>query len=144
MTSVATKGPAIATSYTTTKAQRAAGITTRQLWHWMTQQVIEPSVAKAGGAGGTNLWSDDDVAVLSMLGELARLGVEVDHLRLLQPQLRTAVLRDLATSDVVVISRAPLEAQSVRVANLARVIRDSDSAGFWVLDLRRLRSPRSA
>lgn len=141
MHSLATKGPVIS-SYTTTQAQRAAGITTRQLWHWMTQQVIEPSVAKAGGAGGTNMWSEDDVAVLSMLGELARLGVEAENLRLVQPQLRILFLS--GPPELVVISRSPIEAQGVRVSNLARTFRESEAAGFWVLDLRRLRALRSA
>lgn len=129
--------------YTTTQAQRAAGVTTRQMWHWMTQQVIEPSVAKAGGAGGTNMWSDDDVAVLAMLGELARLGVEADNLRLLEPQLRNVRSQGLPLApDVLVVCRDPLQVKALRYGALGKALKDAEASAYWVVDLHRLR-PKS-
>lgn len=140
MSSLATKGRVI--DYTTTQAQRAAGVTTRQMWHWMTQQVIQPSVAKAGGAGGTNMWSEDDVAVLVMLGELARLGVEADNLRILEPQLRQVRTRSAPqSSEVLVVSRSPLEVFGARFAAVGKLLRDGSSSAYWVVDLRRRPAP---
>lgn len=129
--------------YTTTQAQRAAGVTTRQMWHWMTQQVIEPSVAKAGGAGGTNMWSDDDVAVLAMLGELARLGVEADNLRLLEPQLRDVRRHGGPLApDLLLVCRVPLEVKALRYGALGKTLKDAEASAYWVVDLHGLR-PKS-
>lgn len=88
------------------------------------------------------MWSEDDVAVLVMLGELARLGVEAENLRILEPQLRQ-VRAHLSpqSSEVLVVSRSPLEVFGARFAALGKLLRDGPSSAYWIVDLRRRPPP---
>lgn len=57
---------------TSQQAADAAGITTRQLDHWVRiGQVIQPSSTPWQGSGVHRRWTPDEVRVLAVLGQLA-------------------------------------------------------------------------
>ena len=58
-------------------AQRAAGITYRQLDYWARTGLVEPSIRSAAGSGSQRLYSFRDVLVLKVV---KRLPVSYTHL----------------------------------------------------------------
>jgi DNA-binding transcriptional MerR regulator len=72
------------TGYRGPIAQRAAGITYRQLDYWARTGLVEPSLQPATGSGTHRLYSFRDILVLKLVKRLLDTGVSL-------PQIRTAV-----------------------------------------------------
>lgn len=75
-----------ARAYSSDEAIAIAGITYRQLGYWTQRGVIGPSVSTPAGPGTKARWSANDIRSLRVLGELLRLGVDLDTARLV-PEL---------------------------------------------------------
>jgi len=78
----------------TPRACELAGVTFRQSDHWVRIGLLEPAV-RGKGSGRYHQWTRDDVALLHVLGTLARLGERM------HPTVAATVAREL--------SRLPLD-----------------------------------
>ena len=77
-------------------AQRAAGITYRQLDYWARTGLVEPSVRSATGSGTQRLYSFRDVLVLKVVKRLLDTGVSLQQIRVAVEHLRERGVDDLA------------------------------------------------
>ncbi|MEP7160164.1 MAG: MerR family transcriptional regulator [Dermatophilaceae bacterium] len=77
-------------------AQRAAGITYRQLDYWARTGLVEPSVRSATGSGTQRLYSFRDVLVLKIVKRLLDTGVSLHQIRAAVEHLRERGVEDLA------------------------------------------------
>ena len=77
-------------------AQRAAGITYRQLDYWARTGLVEPSVRSAGGSGTQRLYGFRDVLVLKVVKRLLDSGVSLQQIRVAVEHLRERGVDDLA------------------------------------------------
>ncbi len=77
-------------------AQRAAGITYRQLDYWARTQLVEPSIRGAAGSGSARLYSFQDVLVLKVVKRLLDTGVSLQQIRVAVEHLRERGVDDLA------------------------------------------------
>ncbi len=77
-------------------AQRAAGITYRQLDYWARTGLVEPSVRSAGGSGTQRLYGFRDVLVLKVVKRLLDTGVSLQQIRVAVEHLRERGVDDLA------------------------------------------------
>ncbi len=77
-------------------AQRAAGITYRQLDYWARTGLVEPSIRSAAGSGSQRLYSFRDVLVLKVVKRLLDTGVSLQQIRVAVEHLRERGVDDLA------------------------------------------------
>ncbi len=77
-------------------AQRAAGITYRQLDYWARTGLVEPSVRNATGSGTQRLYGFRDVLVLKIVKRLLDTGVSLQQIRVAVDHLRERGVEDLA------------------------------------------------
>ncbi|QQS00528.1 MAG: MerR family transcriptional regulator [Austwickia sp.] len=77
-------------------AQRAAGITYRQLDYWARTHLVEPSIRTAAGSGSQRLYSFRDVLVLKVVKRLLDTGVSLQQIRVAVEHLRERGVDDLA------------------------------------------------
>jgi DNA-binding transcriptional MerR regulator len=77
-------------------AQKAAGITYRQLDYWARTGLVEPSVRPATGSGTQRLYSFRDVLVLKVVKRLLDTGVSLQQIRTAVTHLRERGVEDLA------------------------------------------------
>lgn len=77
-------------------AQRAAGITYRQLDYWARTGLVEPSVRNATGSGTQRLYGFRDVLVLKIVKRLLDTGVSLQQIRVAVEHLRERGVEDLA------------------------------------------------
>ncbi|MFP5346927.1 MAG: MerR family transcriptional regulator [Actinomycetes bacterium] len=77
-------------------AQRAAGITYRQLDYWARTGLVEPSVRPATGSGTQRLYSFQDILVLKVVKRLLDTGVSLQQIRSAVMHLRERGVEDLA------------------------------------------------
>ncbi len=77
-------------------AQRAAGITYRQLDYWARTGLVEPSIRTATGSGTQRLYSFRDVLVLKVVKRLLDTGVTLQQIRVAVDHLRERGVEDLA------------------------------------------------
>ncbi|MBW3086280.1 putative HTH-type transcriptional regulator [Austwickia sp. TVS 96-490-7B] len=77
-------------------AQRAAGITYRQLDYWARTGLVEPSIREAAGSGSARLYSFRDVLVLKVVKRLLDTGVSLQQIRVAVEHLRERGVDDLA------------------------------------------------
>ncbi len=77
-------------------AQRAAGITYRQLDYWARTGLVEPSIRVAAGSGSQRLYSFRDVLVLKVVKRLLDTGVTLQQIRVAVEHLRERGVDDLA------------------------------------------------
>lgn len=82
--------------YRGTTAQRAAGITYRQLDYWARTGLVEPSIRTAAGSGSQRLYSFRDVLVLKVVKRLLDTGVTLQQIRVAVEHLREGGIDDLA------------------------------------------------
>ena len=84
----------IRSSYSSSEACAAAGVTYRMLDYWTRSDKIAPSIVEGDGSGSRREWSRLDVARLAAIGEvvadLGRLGVDmsVELVEMLWERLR--------------------------------------------------------
>lgn len=77
-------------------AQRAAGITYRQLDYWARTGLVEPSIRLASGSGSQRLYSFRDVLVLKVVKRLLDTGVTLQQIRVAVEHLHERGVDDLA------------------------------------------------
>jgi DNA-binding transcriptional MerR regulator len=77
-------------------AQRAAGITYRQLDYWARTGLVEPSVRDARGSGTQRLYGFRDILVLKIVKRLLDTGVSLQQIRAAVVHLRERGVEDLA------------------------------------------------
>lgn len=77
-------------------AQRAAGITYRQLDYWARTHLVEPSIRTAAGSGSQRLYSFQDVLVLKVVKRLLDTGVSLQQIRVAVEHLRERGVEALA------------------------------------------------
>lgn len=77
-------------------AQRAAGITYRQLDYWARTGLVEPSIRTATGSGTARLYGFRDVLVLKVVKRLLDTGVSLQQIRIAVGHLRERGVDDLA------------------------------------------------
>lgn len=77
-------------------AQRAAGITYRQLDYWARTGLVEPSIRLAAGSGSQRLYSFRDVLVLKVVKRLLDTGVTLQQIRVAVEHLHERGVDDLA------------------------------------------------
>ena len=77
-------------------AQRAAGITYRQLDYWARTGLVEPGVRSATGSGTQRLYSFRDILVLKVVKRLLDTGVSLQQIRTAVSHLRERGVDDLA------------------------------------------------
>lgn len=77
-------------------AQKAAGITYRQLDYWARSGFVVPSIRGAQGSGTHRLYSFRDILVLKIVKRLIDTGVSVQRIRAAIEQLRERGVRDLS------------------------------------------------
>lgn len=77
-------------------AQKAAGITYRQLDYWARTGLVEPSVRAATGSGTQRLYSFRDILVLKVVKRLLDTGVSLQQIRTAVTHLRERGVDDLA------------------------------------------------
>jgi DNA-binding transcriptional MerR regulator len=77
-------------------AQKAAGITYRQLDYWARTGLVEPSVRPATGSGTQRLYSFRDILVLKVVKRLLDTGVSLQQIRTAVSHLRERGVEDLA------------------------------------------------
>lgn len=77
-------------------AQRAAGISYRQLDYWARTGLVEPSIRSAAGSGSQRLYSFRDVLVLKVVKRLLDTGVSLQQIRGAVEHLRERGVDDLA------------------------------------------------
>lgn len=77
-------------------AQKASGITYRQLDYWARTGLVEPSVRSASGSGTQRLYSFCDVLVLKIVKRLLDTGVSLNQIRIAVQHLRERGVEDLA------------------------------------------------
>ncbi|HEX5510768.1 MAG TPA: MerR family transcriptional regulator [Actinomycetales bacterium] len=77
-------------------AQKAAGITYRQLDYWARTGLVEPSVRSATGSGTQRLYSFRDILVLKIVKRLLDTGVSLQQIRTAVTHLRERGVEDLA------------------------------------------------
>ncbi len=77
-------------------AQRAAGITYRQLDYWARTGLVEPSVRNATGSGTQRLYGFRDVLVLKIVKRLLDTGVSLQQIRVAVDHLHERGVEDLA------------------------------------------------
>ncbi|GAB77461.1 MerR HTH family regulatory protein [Austwickia chelonae] len=82
--------------YRGSMAQRAAGITYRQLDYWARTGLVEPSIRSATGSGSQRLYSFRDVLVLKVVKRLLDTGVSLQQIRVAVEHLRERGVDDLA------------------------------------------------
>ena len=84
------------TGYRGPIAQRAAGITYRQLDYWARTGLVEPSVRDARGSGTQRLYGFRDILVLKIVKRLLDTGVSLQQIRAAVVHLRERGVEDLA------------------------------------------------
>ena len=77
-------------------AQRAAGITYRQLDYLARTGLVEPSIRGAAGSGSQRLYGFRDVLVLKVVKRLLDTGVSLQQIRVAVEHLRERGVDDLA------------------------------------------------
>jgi DNA-binding transcriptional MerR regulator len=77
-------------------AQKAAGITYRQLDYWARTGLVEPGVRSATGSGTQRLYSFRDILVLKIVKRLLDTGVSLQQIRTAVTHLRERGVEDLA------------------------------------------------
>lgn len=77
-------------------AQKAAGITYRQLDYWARSGFVVPSIRGAQGSGTHRLYSFRDILVLKIVKRLIDTGVSVQRIRTAIEQLRERGVQDLS------------------------------------------------
>lgn len=77
-------------------AQKAAGITYRQLDYWARTGLVVPSVRDASGSGTARLYSFRDILVLKIVKRLLDTGVSLQQIRTAIEALRSRGVHDLA------------------------------------------------
>lgn len=77
-------------------AQKAAGITYRQLDYWARTGLVVPSVRDASGSGTARLYSFRDILVLKIVKRLLDTGVSLQQIRTAIEALRSRGVQDLA------------------------------------------------
>ena len=77
-------------------AQRAAGITYRQLDYWARTGLVEPSIRGAAGSGSQRLYGFRDVLVLKVVKRLLDTGVSLQQIRVAVEHLRERGVDDLS------------------------------------------------
>jgi DNA-binding transcriptional MerR regulator len=77
-------------------AQKAAGITYRQLDYWARTGLVEPGVRPATGSGTQRLYSFRDILVLKVVKRLLDTGVSLQQIRAAVTHLRERGVEDLA------------------------------------------------
>lgn len=78
-------------------AQRAAGITYRQLDYWARTELVVPSVRHAAGSGSHRLYSFRDILVLKVVKRLLDAGVSLQQIRIAVDALRQRGVEDLSS-----------------------------------------------
>ncbi|PIE97475.1 MAG: transcriptional regulator [Propionibacterium sp.] len=76
-------------------AQRAAGITYRQLDYWARTGLVVPEIRKAGGSGTQRLYSFRDVLLLRVVKRLLGIGISLQQIRVAVDHLRERGVEDL-------------------------------------------------
>lgn len=76
-------------------AQKAAGITYRQLDYWARSGFVVPSIRGAKGSGSARLYSFQDILVLKVVKRLIDTGVSVQRIRAAVEALRERGIDDL-------------------------------------------------
>lgn len=86
------RGPAVAT---------IVGISYRQLDHWTSTGLVNPSVRDAEGSGSQRLYGFDDIVRLKVIKRLRDAGVSLQRIR---KALDEVAARDLSLRDIVLAS----------------------------------------
>ena len=101
------------------KVGEYAGVTYRQLDHWVRQGYVTPSVQAAVGRGARRLFSAADVVAVAALGRFGRARLDIS---LVGPLV--AALPPISTGDVLVVALldAPLSVEVVAADELREVL----------------------
>jgi predicted RNase H-like HicB family nuclease len=90
-------------SYSSQEACRLAGISYRQLDHWVRQLVIKPA-QPAHGSGSARGWSPLEVVQLRIMSELRKAGVSLPRLRRTAGWLRKALSKVAPRADLTFVT----------------------------------------
>jgi DNA-binding transcriptional MerR regulator len=91
------------TVFTARKLVDTIGISYRQLDHWTTTKVIEPSITNNKGSGNRREFSGDDVLYIRLIKDLLDQGYDLRYLRTIGSQIRKSLTK-IVSGHVLVIS----------------------------------------
>jgi DNA-binding transcriptional MerR regulator len=108
----ATARPAETSGYRAPQVCKIAGITYRQLDHWIRTDLVAPSLAEAHGSGSQRLFSYRDLVELKVIKSLLDGGLALQAVRKVITYLRDDLGGDLATANLVIAGSKSVVARS--------------------------------
>ena len=91
------------TVFTAREIVDTVGISYRQLDHWTTTKVIQPSITNVKGTGNHREFSGDDVLYIRLIKDLLDQGYDLRHLRIIGRQIRKCLTK-IVPGHVLVIN----------------------------------------
>lgn len=112
------------------------GLTYRRLDYLVRTEVIKPSIVHSRGSGEANIFSEQDVKIIKIIGQLGELGAQTDVLRKVAGYLQTTP--SFSSNDYLIVSFTPPGIVNCKLCSddaLLRVIHDTAS---WVVNISQL------